>query len=120
MLGQKFDEALQLASDLHREQTRKGTDVPYLAHLMAVAGIVLEAHAYHPFDNIEDIAIGALLHDAVEDQGHRINLEEIRAQFGDTVHDIVRDCSEAIIEEAGQEKAPWREHSPQLYAGPAL
>lgn len=39
MLGGKFDEALQLASDLHREQHRKGgTSVPYLAHLMAVAG----------------------------------------------------------------------------------
>ena len=58
MLGQKFDEALQLASDLHREQTRKAVPIPYMAHLMAVAGIVLEANAYHPMDNIEDVAIG--------------------------------------------------------------
>jgi len=71
------------------------------------AGIVLEANAYHQFDDIEDIAIGALLHDAIEDQGHQINLEEIRERFGDTVHDIVRDCSDAIIEEEHQEKAPW-------------
>lgn len=109
MLGQKFDEALQLASELHREQTRKATSIPYMAHLMAVAGIVMEAHAYHQFDNIEDIAIGALLHDAIEDQGHRINLEEIRTRFGARVHDIVRDCSDAIIEEEGQTKAPWRQ-----------
>jgi len=109
MLGEKFDEALQLASDLHREQTRKATPVPYLAHLMAVAGIVLEANAYHRFDNIEDIAIGALLHDAIEDQGHRINLEDIRARFGDLVHDIVRDCSDAIIEEEHQKKGNWRD-----------
>lgn len=109
MLGGKFDEALQLASELHREQTRKVTSVPYLAHLMAVAGIVLEANAYHQFDDIEDIAIGALLHDAIEDQGHKINLEEIRERFGDKVHEIVRDCSDAIIEEAHQQKAPWRE-----------
>lgn len=109
MLGTKFDEALQLANELHREQTRKGTPVPYMAHLMAVAGIVLEANAYHRFDNIEDVAIGALLHDAIEDQGHRISLEEIRERFGDKVHEIVRDCSDAIIEEEHQEKPPWRE-----------
>lgn len=109
MLGAKFDEALQLASELHRKQTRKKTPVPYMAHLMAVAGIVLEANAYHQFDNIEDVAIGALLHDAIEDQGHRISLEEIRKRFGDKVHEIVRDCSDAIIEEEHQEKAPWRE-----------
>jgi (p)ppGpp synthase/HD superfamily hydrolase len=109
MLGEKFDEALKLASELHREQTRKGTPIPYLAHLMAVAGIVLEANAYHQFHDIEDIAIGALLHDAIEDQGHKIKLEEIRERFGQTVHDIVRDCSDAIIEEEDQEKAPWRE-----------
>lgn len=109
MLGARFDEALTLASTLHRDQTRKKTTVPYLAHLMAVAGIVLEANAYHEFDNIEDIAIGALLHDAVEDQGHKITLDEIRQRFGDTVCEIVHDCSDAIIEEEHQKKAPWRE-----------
>jgi GTP pyrophosphokinase len=109
MLGTKFDEALQLANDLHREQTRKETPVPYMAHLMAVAGIVLEANAYHQFDNIEDVAIGALLHDAIEDQGHKIKLEEIRERFGDKVCEIVHDCSDAIIEEEHQRKAPWRE-----------
>lgn len=109
MLGAKFDDALQLARHLHREQTRGEAPVPYMSHLMAVAGIVLEANAYHPFDNIEDVAIGALLHDAIEDQGHQINLEEIRRRFGDKVHEIVRDCSDAIIEEEHQQKAPWRE-----------
>ena len=109
MLGERFDEALKLASTLHRGQTRKATPIPYLAHLMAVAGIVLEANAYHEFDNIEDIAIGALLHDAVEDQGHQITLEDIRRRFGDTVHNIVHDCSDAIIEEEHQEKLPWCE-----------
>ena len=109
MLGARFDEALTLASTLHRDQTRKKTTVPYLAHLMAVAGIVLEANAYHEFDNIEDIAIAALLHDAVEDQGHKITLDEIRQRFGDTVCEIVHDCSDAIIEEEHQKKAPWRE-----------
>ena len=109
MLGTKFDEALALASELHREQKRKQSEIPYLAHLMAVAGIVLEANAYHQFENIEDIAIAALLHDAIEDQGHKIKLEEIRQRFGDTVHDIVHDCSDAMVEEEGQELAPSME-----------
>ena len=109
MLGQKFDEALALASDLHRDQTRKDSPIPYISHLMAVAGIVLEANAYHPMDNLEDVAIGALLHDSVEDQGKKIDLEEIRARFGDTVHQIVRECSDVVVTKDGPEKPPWRE-----------
>ncbi|HVZ37309.1 MAG TPA: HD domain-containing protein [Polyangiaceae bacterium] len=108
MLGHKFDEALKLASDLHREQTRKETPIPYIAHLMAVAGIVLEAHAYHPFDDIEDLAIAALLHDSIEDQGHKIDLAEIERRFGKTVRDIVESCSDAVITHQGQRKPPWR------------
>jgi (p)ppGpp synthase/HD superfamily hydrolase len=109
MLGQKFDEALKLASDLHREQTRKETPIPYLTHLMAVSGLVLEANAYLRIDHIEDVAIGALLHDVIEDQGHQIDLEEIRQRFGDIVHRIVLDCSDAIVTQEGQAKPPWRE-----------
>ena len=109
MLGQKFDDALALASELHRGQIRKDAPIPYISHLMAVAGIVLEANAYHPMDNLEDVAIGALLHDSIEDQGHKIGLEEIRDKFGDTVHRIVLECSDAVITEEGQEKPPWKE-----------
>ena len=109
MLGQKFDEALALASELHRKQNRKGTPIPYISHLMAVAGIVLEANAYHPMDNIEDVAIGALLHDAIEDQGHKIDLDQIKEKFGDTVYRIVLECSDAIVTEKGQEKPPWKD-----------
>lgn len=109
MLGDKFDEALALASELHRKQNRKGTPIPYMSHLMAVAGIVLEANAYHPMDNIEDVAIGALLHDAIEDQGHKIDLDQIKEKFGDTVYRIVLECSDAIVTEKGQEKPPWKD-----------
>ena len=117
MLGQKFDEALALASDLHREQRRKDAPIPYLSHLMAVAGIVLEANAHHEMENIEDVAIGALLHDAIEDQGHKINLDEIKARFGGTVHRIVLECSDAIVTSEGEEKPPWRERKEKYLAG---
>lgn len=109
MLGNKFDDALALASDLHRDQIRKDAPIPYLSHLMAVAGIVLEANAYHPMDNLEDVAIGALLHDSIEDQGHKIGLDDIKERFGETVHRIVLECSDAVVTEEGQEKPPWKE-----------
>jgi (p)ppGpp synthase/HD superfamily hydrolase len=107
-MGPRFDRALGLASDLHRGQFRKGVPIPYISHLMAVAGIVLEANAWHRMDNLEDVAIGALLHDAVEDQGHKISLDAIREEFGDTVHRIVLECSDEIMTEKGQEKSDWK------------
>ena len=59
----RFEHALVFAAQLHREQQRKGSSVPYVSHLLAVAAIVVE----HGGD--EDEAIAALLHDAIEDQG---------------------------------------------------
>ena len=52
MLGERFDAALTKASELHRDQRRNGTQIPYMSHLMAVAAIVLETHARYPMDNL--------------------------------------------------------------------
>jgi (p)ppGpp synthase/HD superfamily hydrolase len=94
----RFDAALQLASDLHRTQMRKSTDIPYVAHLLAVAGLVLE------HGGTEDEAIAGLLHDAVEDQGGKATAEHIRRQFGDTVADLVCALSDTDV----TPKPPWR------------
>jgi GTP pyrophosphokinase len=103
MLSPRFDEALAYASRLHRGQFRKGTTTPYVAHLLGVASIALEHGAS------EDEAIGALLHDALEDQSRNGATElEIRHHFGDGVFAIVRGCTDAV-EEDGKEKPPWRE-----------
>ena len=99
ILSDRFDQALLLASDLHREQQRKGSGVPYLSHLLGVASLVLE----HGGD--EDEAIGALLHDAVEDQGGLPTLARIRDRFGERVADIVAGCTDAHTDP----KPPWRE-----------
>jgi len=98
ILTKRFDKALKFASRLHRRQLRKGTDVPYVSHLLAVAGIALE----HGAD--EDTAIAALLHDAVEDQGGAEVLAAIGERFGARVAAIVLACSDT------QEtpKPPWR------------
>jgi (p)ppGpp synthase/HD superfamily hydrolase len=69
-LSTRFEEALIFATRLHAGQTRKGTAIPYISHLLAVTGIVLE-HGGN-----EDEAIAALLHDAVEDQGGTATLED--------------------------------------------
>ena len=98
MLSEKFEQALIYATRLHATQVRKASDVPYVAHLLAVAAIVLEHGAS------EDEAIAALLHDAVEDQGGPATREEIRQKFGDQVVAIVDGCTDAET----IPKPPWR------------
>jgi ADP-ribosylglycohydrolase len=98
-LGPRFSEALVLAAALHREQTRKGNDIPYIAHLLAVCVTVLE----HGGD--EDEAIAALLHDAAEDQGGEPVLAVIKRLFGPKVAEIVAECSDTFE----HPKPPWRE-----------
>ncbi|TNF31678.1 MAG: HD domain-containing protein [Deltaproteobacteria bacterium] len=98
-LSERFDQALAFTSRLHRRQLRKGTSVPYVSHLLAVAGIALE----HGAD--EDTAIAALLHDAVEDQGGAETLERIRVGFGERVAEIVAACSDTDR----VPKPPWRQ-----------
>lgn len=98
MLTDRYDAALRLAHDLHRAQTRKGTDVPYISHLMSVSAIVIE-HGGN-----EDQAIAGLLHDAAEDQGGTETLALIRDRFGDGVAGIVADCTDAWEEP----KPAWR------------
>ena len=103
MLTLRFDEALAFAHKLHATQTRKGTGTPYIGHLMGVASIVLDD------GGTEDEAIGALLHDAVEDQGGRQRLEEIRQRFGDQVARIVEDCTDSWE----TPKKPWADRKRQ-------
>jgi GTP pyrophosphokinase len=102
MLSPRFDQALAYASQLHRGQRRKGTSIPYVAHLLSVAGLALEHGA------TEDEATAALLHDALEDQARSGATElEIRHQFGETVLHIVKGCTDS--EADAEKKPPWRD-----------
>jgi (p)ppGpp synthase/HD superfamily hydrolase len=105
-LTARFTEALAYAAALHVTQRRKGTDIPYIAHLIAVAALVLEDGGG------EDEAIAALLHDAVEDQGGRETLAAIRKRFGERVAGIVRGCTDADT----TPKPPWRERKERYIA----
>jgi (p)ppGpp synthase/HD superfamily hydrolase len=120
MLTDRFRRAFTMASEVHAAQLRKGTSIPYLAHLMSVSALTLE----HGGD--EDAAIAALLHDAVEDSADgAATARQIRSDFGDHVAGIVLACSDAIGT-SGQPKPPWhdrkatylahlaREHDPDV------
>jgi len=100
MLTKRFDDALDHAVELHRRDVRKRTKIPYVAHLLGVCAIVLES------GGDEDEAIAALLHDAAEDHGGERQLAEIERRFGESVAQIVRDCSDALVEE-GAPRGPW-------------
>jgi len=97
-LSERFFGALDYAARLHAAQTRKGSGVPYVAHLLAVAALVIES------GGDEDESIAALLHDAVEDQGGTATAAEIRRRFGDRVAEIVEGCSDTDV----IPKPPWR------------
>ena len=88
-LTECFEDALLFAARLHANQFRKGSQTPYIAHLLSVAALVLEA------GGDEDLVIAALLHDAVEDQGGLKTLNEIRMRYGNRVAFIVNSCSDA-------------------------
>lgn len=100
-LSERFDDAVAYANRVHGNQRRKGSEVPYLSHLLAVASLVLE------YGGDEDEAIAALLHDAPEDRGGAPLLEQIRARFGDRVAGIVEGCSDSLVEDPRQ-KEPWQ------------
>src|SRR3954467_8006210 len=87
-LSQKFEEALIYATHAHGDQMRKKTGIPFVAHILGVTAIALEYGAN------EIGAIGALLHDSVEDCGGIERLRDIREKFGDDVARIVDGCTD--------------------------
>jgi GTP pyrophosphokinase len=98
-LGPRFLRAFSFAAEKHAGQTRKASTIPYIAHLMGVASLVLEA------GGDEDLAIAALLHDVVEDCGGAPMLKEVRRRFGSRVAKIVDGCTDADT----FPKPPWQE-----------
>lgn len=98
-LGPRFLKAFHFAFKMHAGQARKASRIPYVAHLIGVASLVLEA------GGDEDLAISALLHDVVEDCGGAPMLAKVRRQFGARVAKVVEGCTDADT----YPKPPWRE-----------
>jgi (p)ppGpp synthase/HD superfamily hydrolase len=99
LLTERFRAGLVYAAELHQDQKRKGGEIPYLGHLLIVAGTVIE------WGGDEDEAIAGVLHDAIEDQPQANPRLEIRRRFGDKVADMVEGLSDADV----QPKPPWLE-----------
>lgn len=98
MVTHRFVDAVGWAAEIHAGQTRKGSAVPYLSHLLAVAARVLED------GGDEDEAVAALLHDAVEDAGGPPVLDAVRSRCGERVAAIVAACTDTDQ----VPKPPWR------------
>jgi (p)ppGpp synthase/HD superfamily hydrolase len=98
-LSRQFEKALTYATRIHGGQLRKKTRIPYIAHILGVAAIAMEYGAN------ETEAIGALLHDAVEDCGGAKRLRNIERRFGKEVARIVEGCTDTDQ----TPKPPWLE-----------
>jgi (p)ppGpp synthase/HD superfamily hydrolase len=106
-LSDRFTAATAYALAHHREQRRKGSEIPYAAHLLAVTAITLE------MGSTEDEAIAALLHDVIEDGGGAAAEAEIASRFGTEVAAMVRANSDTDVEP----KPPWRARKEAYIAG---
>jgi (p)ppGpp synthase/HD superfamily hydrolase len=103
LLSDRYNAAFELASEVHALQSRKGTQIPYLAHVMSVSALVMEN------GGDEDGAVAGLLHDAVEDSDDGdAMLAQIQREFGDRVARIVEECSDTSAV-PGRDKPPWKE-----------
>ena len=101
----RFTQAVDYAREI-LVGTRKGTQVPYMAHLLGVASLVMGESGNTPFAVTEDITIAALLHDAVEDEGGLPRLQDIEAKFGKEVAEIVKGCTDSF-EADSDKKQEW-------------
>lgn len=102
----RFTTSIEYARQLHTE-FRKGTDIPYMAHLLGVAAIVMgEAGRRVPVT--EEMVIAAVLHDTVEDHGGMPRLRELEKKFGPNVARMVAGLSDTFAEDHDK-KEGWED-----------
>jgi (p)ppGpp synthase/HD superfamily hydrolase len=101
---EKIGRAFDIAARAHKDQARKGSDTPYLAHLLGVAELVLT------FGGTETEFAAALLHDTIEDSGGERRRREIEKACGEEVASIVDSCSDSRVDTTtNARKKPWRQ-----------
>ena len=120
MLTERFKDAFNFAFQLHKDQYRKSSKIPYISHLMEVCSICLASGA------TEDEAISALLHDSLEDQAsnfggtHKLK-DEIKKRFGQNVLEIIEGCTEIGSDMSPKlSKLPWKQRKEMYLAHIAL
>ncbi|MGA2634991.1 MAG: HD domain-containing protein [Terracidiphilus sp.] len=105
-LSSRFTSAIDYARHIHIER-RKGTGIPYMAHLLGVAALVMGESGHAGFPVTEDMVIAALLHDAVEDHGGSLRLRDIEHNFGSNVARMVEGLSDSLAEDSSS-KQSWQ------------
>ena len=104
--SEKFYKAFEMACEGHKRDIRKGSDIPYIGHLLGVASSVIEA------GGSEDQAIAAFLHDMVEDTD--VSVVEIESEFGKHVAEIVDACTDATKAQKDAEKKELADATQQV------
>jgi (p)ppGpp synthase/HD superfamily hydrolase len=99
-----IDEAIKLASHLHRNQTRNDNrKTPYVSHLVSVAMLLADA------GSDEDTIIAGLMHDSLEDVPH-YTYDQLVVDCGTRVADIVQHVTEPLdANKESNEQLPWLE-----------
>ncbi len=100
ILAPVVEDAIRFAARFHRDQLRKGSDLPYIVHPAAVASILQRVG----FDD-EYILAAAWLHDVVEDTA--ATSDQVAEDFPAEVADLVRAMSEQKTDADGN-KLSWK------------
>ena len=103
MLTSRFQEALAYAASVHAGDLRKGTSIPYIAHLLSVCSLVLTD------GGSEDEAIAGLLHDTLEDHPELVTPADLERRFGTRVRMLVEGCTDTPPGYSGGPKSDWRQ-----------
>ncbi len=106
---ERLAEAFAFALDAHATQTRKGKSVPYVSHLLQVAGLVLEHGGSH------DQAVAALLHDTLEDCPE-VTRSDLAERFGEAVAAMVESCTDLLEGDRPDAKSDWRSRKERYIA----
>ena len=106
-LTSRFTSAIDYARHIHIER-RKGTDIPYMAHLLGVASLVMGEAGHAGIPVTEEMILAAILHDAAEDHGGLVRLKDIEHNFGSDVARMVEGLSDSLTEDPGK-KQSWME-----------
>ena len=106
-LSSRFTSAIDYARHIHIER-RKGTDIPYMAHLLGVASLVMGEAGHAGIPVTEEMIVAAILHDAAEDHGGLARLRDIEQNFGSNVARMVEGLSDSLTEDPNK-KQSWME-----------
>ena len=95
-----LDRAILFAVNAHRNTERRGKGFPYIVHPMEAVEIV------STITSDQELLAAAALHDTIEDTD--VTVEQIRAEFGDRIAELVHAESDQFTEGVSEEDS-WHD-----------